>query len=417
VSDPYLELQRFIEKDVCAARLEPAIAYCERALSALPTSPYHAALGQSFLGQLNEVTAWLATFYKQASAAMAVKALYVEMTRFEINTDVWDAHAFAYDFFGEPDDLGWLCGWKMHTDRAIVLDGLAGLRAAYRQHYHEGMSAEDERAAGAASMLVTLRFQELIRAVAQKARAENGIPKKVPVLAAVHESDLVMLCYGAAKAPVTRKQPARPKPAPPPNDGKERVYSMEGGWDEFRNSLPWDRLDFESIEETMRYSMLLKSTHALLPDWTPPKVSLCRHKWRCDIIGVGAGSHWAMGTKAHKVLAPLLGETAEFLPIACDEVNPCWIVHPLRYVDLAPTAEHNAEAAANMTVVRKWAFEPDEIAGLMLFGLHQAPRSDARKGGIGYRSNLCSDRLRSAIVASGLYGVVFEELFAYGPSG
>src|SRR3989442_887731 len=128
--DIYLELQRAVQTDVRAARLEPAIAYCEQVLSDLPKSNYHIALGQTFLGQTDEAAAWLAGFYQQTSETMKVKVLYVEMTRFEINTDVWDAHAFAYDLFGGPNDLGWLAGWKKHTDQPLVLAGLADVRAA-----------------------------------------------------------------------------------------------------------------------------------------------------------------------------------------------------------------------------------------------------------------------------------------------
>ncbi len=407
----YFELQGVVEKDVHAGRLEPGIALCEKTLGELPGTIFHAARRQTFLSQTEEAAEWLGNFYRQASEKMRVKTLYVEMTRFEINTDAWDAHAFAYDIFGDPEDLGWLCGWKMHTELPIMLQELSDIRASYRTHDGGSSTPDEERAACAVSMLVTLRFQELIWAAAVQARASGGIPENVPVMAAVHESEMVMVCYGRVKPRVTHKT-ARPKPVPIPDDGKVRVYSVEGGWDEFRNSLPWDVLDFESTELSMQMHKGLDQTGPLLESWKLLQMTLRRRKWRCDLVQAGAGRHWAVSRKAYDVLAPLLGQTVEFLPVNCEEWNPCWIMHPLHYVGLGPTGEHNAKGTANMTVVRKWAFRREDLAGLYLFGLQQAPRSSSRQAGIGFRSNLCTDRFRLAVEANDLSGVVFDELFA-----
>jgi hypothetical protein len=415
-NDFYFKLQNTEKENVRAARLEPAIAYCEKVLAELPATSYHAAKGQSFLGHSDEAAGWLTAFYRQESESTRIKAIYVELTRFEINTDVWDAHAFAYDFFGDPVDAGWLCGWKSHTERALVLDDLARVRDAYREKYHEEATPNEQKVADVVSMLVTLRFQELIRAATAQARAAGGIPENVPVLAAVHESDMVMVCYGRTKPRITPMQPARPGHIPVPNDGKKRVYLIESGWDEFRNSLPWDLLHFESVHEDMRLDLVLHQTRPLLETWKPLNMFLDRRKWRCDLMAAGVGHHWAVGKKAHNSFASLLGETVEFLPVNCDHLKPCWIIHPLHYVDLAPAAEHNAKGTANMTVVRKWAFRPEDLAGLHLFGLHQAPRSRSRQEGIGFCGNLCSDQFRRTVEVNDLFGIVFQEVFAYEPT-
>jgi len=410
----YPRLAKAVAKGVAAAKLAPAIDRCERELAKLPKSSFHCALEQSWLDQTDEAAGWLAAFHEHTAKLMPLKAIYVELTRFEINTKVWDAHAFAYDFFGDPDDLGWLVGWKHSTNRPLILKGMAEVQSAYRRHVRTSEPrATEQHAAETASVLLELRFQDLMLAAARQARKKRALPEDLPVLAATHDSDLIARSYGRVKPHVTRVGPERPKASVVPADGMRHVYQLSGGWDEFRNSLPWDILEGVSIDAEMQLSELLDQTRSLAEDWKPPRVKLRSRKWRCDLLSFGAGHHWAVNQRARQALEPLFADSVEFLPVRCPQVKPCWVLHPLRYVDLAPTARHNAKGISNITVIERYDFVLAAIEGLHLFGVHQAPRSDARKGGFCFLNDYVSDAFKAAIESHGLQGVVFERVFAY----
>ena len=214
----YRRLQKAAEKHVRRADLTLAIAYCERTLAELPKTEYHRARGRSWFLQTDDAAKWLAAFYRQASKTMRVKSLYCEMTRFEINTDVWDAEAFAYDLFGDPEEPDWLVGWKKSTNKPLVLGGMKDLQRSYArdQAREGGPPPKSVAAAEAVSMLVTLRFMELIQAAAVQARASGKLPEDVPVLSAVHDSDLVLVCYGKVQPTPTSPEPQRKKAKPRP---------------------------------------------------------------------------------------------------------------------------------------------------------------------------------------------------------
>jgi hypothetical protein len=347
--NPYARLQRAVFPWVAKGQLDRAIAFCEAELASLPQTEYHDMLGRSWVGQTEEASRWIAGFYRSATKALKVRALYCEMNRFEINPDQWYIDAFAYDFFGDPEDLGWLVGWKKTTgdERRLVLPGMADLQALFARDYSEAPPAEIRAASQVVMLLVGLRMQELIEAAASQARQSGWLPADVPVLAAVHDSDLVCCCYGPVKPLVTRPEPVRPtafRRARP--GGRLGVYRMDGGWDEFHNSLPWDLLAYANERDEEQYWDLLGKAKTLARSWKAPRVKLRRRKWRCDLIHLYP--HWAVNERARAVLLPLLRKTVEFLPLSCTELPSVWVLHPLRHIDLAPNAVHNAKVNHNI---------------------------------------------------------------------
>ena len=297
----YRRLQKAAEKHVRQADLTSALACCERALAALPKTDYHRARGQSWLTQVDAAVKWLAAFYRQASKTMHVKSLYCEMKRFEINTDVWDAEAFAYDLFGDPDEPGWLVGWKKSTTKPLMLGSMKDLQRLYAsdQAREDGPPPKSMAASEAVSMLLTLRFMELIQAAAVQARASAKLPEEVPVLAAVHDSDLLLVSYGKVQPKPTSPDPPRQKAKPRPRaGGKRHIYRLDIVWDEFGNSVPFDCLDFVSAREESRCKDLLRGPGRVSSNWKPPHIKLRKRKLRNDILYLTAGGTWAVTAKA-----------------------------------------------------------------------------------------------------------------------
>src|SRR5262249_11023865 len=152
-----------------------------------------------------------------------------------------------------------------------------------------------------------------------------------------------------------------------------------------------------------RYGNRLDRAEPLAKTWAAPRVTLRQRKWRCDLISLYP--HWAVNEKARAALAPLLRRTVEVLPLRCAELPPLCVLHPLRHIDLAPGAVHNATNGSNMTVIRRYAFEIDDLMGKHLFGVKQVVGSAARKGGLCFAANYVSEEFKRLVAAHGLQGV------------
>lgn len=411
---PYKRLERTVRPWVQRGELDRAVALCEAELAALRRTDYHTALGRSWLRQTREASRWLVRFYGTASKAIPVRTLYCEMNRFEINPDEWYLDAFAYDFFGDPDDLGWLVGWKKSSAGRgrFVLHGMSDLQELFARDYGDEPPDKVRAPSEVAILLLTLRMQELVYAAARQARLAGRLPDDVPVLAAAHDSDLVCVCFGSVVPPVTQAVPARsPTPRPTRPSARRGIYRIRGGFDEFGNSLPWDVLDYARERDWEDYRHQLDKAGPLLQDWTAPRVNLRQRKWRCDLLSLYP--HWAVNEKARSALAPLFRRTVEFLPLRCAGQPQLWVLHPLRHVDLARGAMHNATIGDNMTVIDRYAFEIKDIEQKHLFGVKQSKGSPARKGGFCFAANYVSEEFKGLVESQGFRGVVFEKVFSY----
>src|SRR5262249_40383700 len=183
--------------------------------------------------------------------------------------------------------------------------------------------------------------------------------------------NLVCFCYGSVVPPVTRPEPAASAvPRPPKPGGRLGIYKMNGGYDEFGNSLPWDLLDYVSERNREKCGNRLDNAKPLAEIWTAPRVTLRQRKWRGDFMRLYP--HWAVNEAARAALASLLRRTVEFLPLRCVDIPQLWMLHPLRHIDLGPGAVHNAWNGRNMTVIDRYVFEIDDLKGKHLFGIKQA---------------------------------------------
>ena len=406
----YHRVERAVAGWVRKANLEPAIARCEKELTSLPATEYQRALGRSWLKQVDDAAKWLARFFQKSNAAITVRALYCEMNRFEINPDKWYVDGFAYDFWGDPEDIGWLCGWKIETGKSkCVLRGMEDLQALFHRDA-DGPPPAQRASSELVILLLTLRMQELMHAAAMKARDMGTLPEDVPVLATAHDCDLMCFSYGKMEPKITRVGPSLPAPTSAPKPpGSLIVYEMDCGWDEFRNSLPWHVLDYASMKAEEKYTDMLNRAKPLSAAWVAPRVKLRRRKWDCDFIELYP--HWAVGDKAKSALAPLLKKTVEFLPLHCTALSPLWVMHPLRHINLAATAVHNGTDEDPMTAIYEYAFEAADLHGKHLFGVRSPTRADDAC----YQCNCASGDFRRVVEKHNLRGVVFDEIFSIRP--
>ncbi len=164
------------------------LAQCQRVVSGrlaqLPGSPFHIILNLRITTDPRSVAAGFDEFFQQVGASFRIGAAYTEMNGFDINTDLWFCQPFAYERYGGHDDYDWLSDWQGETEGGITIEGLESLQEVYA-----GEAFRDERfkdARWVTSLLVVIRFQDLIR------RAAQHMEKlRFPLLASAHDYDFI----------------------------------------------------------------------------------------------------------------------------------------------------------------------------------------------------------------------------------
>lgn len=407
------KLLRKVQNLLDKGKLTTAIELCEAALSKEATTKYHAAIGRTWIAQVDEVAHWLTSSYKRAARSISVRSLYVEMNRFDINHDLWYLDVFAYDIFGGSADLDWLAGWKKSSQlqKRFKLRGTEDLQTLFSNDDRDDLPTSSRNLLELVFLILSLRMQELICAAMSKARQSRQLPDELPVLAAVHDFDLVYCSYGETLPLVTEYEPEYPTAIPDASCDKDlAVYRIGGGYDTFHNSLPWDLLDYANKEEAKECQDRLEKNLRLSDAWIPPRVTLRKRKWRNDIIQLYPD--WAVNEKARTVLLPLLKKSVEFLPLICDQHPNLWLLHPLRHIDLSARAVHNGNPGFNITQVMSYDFEPKSLRGKHLFGIKQAKGSPARKAGYCLSADYVSEQFKQLVESHDLRGLVFEKVFS-----
>jgi hypothetical protein len=164
------------------------LAQCERAVAAalvgLPRSPFHTILDLSITTDPKDVAAGFDKFFQQVSESFKIGAAYTEMNGFDINTDLWFCQPFAYTRYGGHDDYDWLSDWQGESEGAFAIQGLEALQKVYASD-----AFRDERfhnACSVTSLLVVVRFQDLIRRAALHMQE-----LRFPLLATAHDYDFI----------------------------------------------------------------------------------------------------------------------------------------------------------------------------------------------------------------------------------
>lgn len=178
-----------------AARFDEAVQHCEGALAAIrPTTPFHAIIGKSFLGQLKEVEDWLTAFYDRVSDEFDVTVIEVQMNRFEINNNAWYIEAMAFDLPAEEvfEDMGML---QSHSER-LVFEGVGEIQAAMEEMHGRGGSYDQapdhlRKACDLTRELVPIHMMNVVSR-AHRAASEAGHPiGGIPFFASVHDDPFI----------------------------------------------------------------------------------------------------------------------------------------------------------------------------------------------------------------------------------
>jgi len=178
------------------------------------------------------------------------------------------------------------------------------------------------------------------------------------------------------------------------------VFALKVNYDAAGNS-PWGMLrDEVDFEETWP----LYDGRPLAPTWRPMPVTLHDADEYAEFVYLTAGG-WAVRPDARRKLEPLLSGVAEFLPLACDTGDEFFALHPLQLADLSPDADaRRNEVSGNITVIRRYSFEPAALLGMVCFRVRH-PVGSAAGPDAGGSDVLVSEAIRECIERCGFRGV------------
>jgi hypothetical protein len=186
-------------------KLRPALragdlTRCERAITErllkFKSSPFHIAAKLS----IRNTPASVAKHCDRLlSGAESIGAAYAEMNGFDINPDSWHYDLFAYKKYGGTRDFDWLAYWDDEDTSKAEIRGLEKLQKVYASEAFE--SGEFREESDVASLLVVVKFQDLIR---RAAPLMKGLA--FPLLATAHEYDFI---YEARPKGFQAKRPVK----------------------------------------------------------------------------------------------------------------------------------------------------------------------------------------------------------------
>jgi hypothetical protein len=153
-------------------------------LKSMVDCPFQIASQSRFTTSPTDVARYFDAFISEQSRLFDLKAVYAEMNGFDINPDRWFFSLFAYDTYGGHEDYDWLSDWNSEFYPEMTLTGMEPLQEAYASEAFRNEALSE--AVDYASLLVVLRFQDLIRRSAAQMKT-----LKTPLLATAHEYDFI----------------------------------------------------------------------------------------------------------------------------------------------------------------------------------------------------------------------------------
>ncbi len=170
---------------------DKALAIAESSLSKIPSTDFHAVLGNTLLHHTDGLAIWIENFYKSVKKKIHVKALYFEMIEFDINVTVWNIAGFAYETDGglDNDDMEWLCDFTNDTctKQEFVLTGYEKLQNAFANIVLASKDLQDAR--DWCEQIIIARFMELMRYAHLNAKEKRLEWAKLPIYFTEHAYD------------------------------------------------------------------------------------------------------------------------------------------------------------------------------------------------------------------------------------
>jgi hypothetical protein len=184
------------------------------------------------------------------------------------------------------------------------------------------------------------------------------------------------------------------------------VYALQVDYDVNGNS-PWGMMTDEvDLDETWS----LYDARALLQTWRPMPVTLHKGEQVADFVYFTAGG-WAIRPTVRLALEPVLNGAVEYLPLACNTGEKFFSLHPLQLADLGPNSDVNCNrVSGNITVIRKYSFKSEELAGMVCFRVRHPVGSSAGPEA-GCSDVLVSPQVKSCIELHSFRGVRCVKVF------
>ncbi len=178
----YKELQPYLLK----GDIEHCINRTCEELNKYPNSPFQVVMSLKFTNNPKKVAEYLDRFIRREQKYFTIKAIYTETNGFDINPDLWYFELFAYDKYGGHEDIDWVSYWQSEPYSAKVLTGMEDLQEVYKRRKKLEKDIDTRISIRYASLLVVLKFQELIRQAV-------SFSKKLscPILATSHDYDFI----------------------------------------------------------------------------------------------------------------------------------------------------------------------------------------------------------------------------------
>jgi len=174
-----------------------------------PQTPFHPVIGRDFSSQVEQAADWLASVYDQGAEDFKVTAIFVEMNRFDINTDQWylEGSTFSMPVGDLFEDLEYNLGeYEDVCDEEFVLTGVEDIQAAFEQTNEKDIFASEDpddmrlmEAMGIAFDLITLRAMEMLASAHCQAARTGHKAGSVRVFANVHDSMLPPVCMAGKR--------------------------------------------------------------------------------------------------------------------------------------------------------------------------------------------------------------------------
>ncbi len=185
-----------------------------------------------------------------------------------------------------------------------------------------------------------------------------------------------------------------------------QYFAIDTDWDESLNS-PWDALWHEGEYDALG---CLDGSLPLKAIWKSPEITLESRDNTPDVYSFEL--HYAVNERTRNLIAPIVKDEAEFLPLNIPEKDTAYVIHPLWPVDFDDQAEVHCNAVSkNITVVHKYSFtlDPREFDGPRhLFRMRQAKGSAARDDGSTLKTLIVSETIRDVCEGNAVEGITFK---------
>ena len=169
--------------------LADTILFLEAGLAQCEGQGFKSLIGADFTNVPGRIVGNINDLINFCDRRFDVRAVYLEMNGFDINTVRWYFDSFAYrQYVKDPEDLDWLGERESPTWPDITLTGLEQVQADFERYSKRDgtFKLSDDEPAEHAMLLVMCKFGKLV----QRSVSE-GLVKHIPVLSTAHDYDII----------------------------------------------------------------------------------------------------------------------------------------------------------------------------------------------------------------------------------